>query len=120
MTTLTEPLSSREDEQQTARILDILKEQGAEVTWNDKIPDPDNPEQPRQIDVTIKRDNLLTIAECRLHGRPQDVKWIEELYGRRVSLRASSVIAVSSSGFTSGAIASSRARTRRRFTRVTK
>ncbi len=32
------------------------------------------------------------------------LKWIEELIGRRISLEADSVIAVSSSGFTSGAI----------------
>jgi hypothetical protein len=108
MAKLNEPVTPEEFEQQAARIVDILKDDGAKVTWDDKIPDPDNPAQLRQIDVTIKRDNLLTIVECRLHNRPQDVKWIEELYGRHVSLKADSVIAVSSSGFTSGAIAKAR------------
>ncbi len=32
------------------------------------------------------------------------VKWIEELIGRRVSLEANAIVAVSASGFTSGAI----------------
>ena len=72
--------------------------------WNDRIPDPDNPNQPRQIDITVIWDNELTIIECRIHNRKQDVNWIEELMGRRVSLKADAVIAVSASGFTDGAI----------------
>ena len=51
----------------------------------------------------------MTLVECRDHQAPQDVKWIEELIGRRISLAAQSVIAVSSSGFTSGAVAKARA-----------
>jgi hypothetical protein len=39
------------------------------------------------------------MVECRQHQSPQDVQWIEELIGRRVSLPADSAIAVSSSGF---------------------
>jgi hypothetical protein len=74
------------------------------VTWNNHIPDPDNPAQPRQIDVTIKRDGALTLVECRQHKSKQNVKWIEELMGRRISLGAQGVIAVSSSGFTAGAV----------------
>ncbi len=68
----------------------LLKDTGTEVKWNDRIPDPDNPGQERQIDVSIRRDNLLTIVECRLHSEPQDVRWIEELFGRRTSLNADS------------------------------
>jgi hypothetical protein len=105
MTKFNEPVTSVEFEQQIARIIEVLKDEGAKVTWDDKIPDPDNLAQSRQIDITIRRDDLLTIVECRLHNRPQDVKWIEELYGRRVSLNAQGVIGVSSSGFTTGAIA---------------
>jgi len=65
---------------------------------------PDNPSQPRQIDITIKRDGKLTLVECRHHRSRQNVKWIEEMMGRRVSLEADCAIAVSSSGFTSGAL----------------
>jgi len=97
--------TSKKFEHQIKRIHDLLEQPGSEVTWNDRLPDPDNPKQPRQIDVTIRRDNKLTMIECRIHKEKQDVKWIEELIGRRKSLRADAVIAVSASGFTEGAIA---------------
>lgn len=91
-------------EQQIHRLHELVDGTDAEVTWNDRIPDPDNPKQPRQIDITIRRGDALTIVECRIHQERQDVKWIEELIGRRISLQAASVIAVSASGFTEGAI----------------
>jgi len=97
-------MTPTEFEKKVKWIESILKGQSAEVKWNDKIPDPDNPDQQRQIDITIKRDGFLIIVECRLHSVPQDVTWIEELYGRRISLKANSVIAVSASGFTKGAV----------------
>jgi Restriction endonuclease len=53
--------------------------------------------------VTIPREGHLTLIECRLTKKRQDVKWIEELIGRRQSLGAQTVIAVASAGFTSGA-----------------
>ena len=87
-------------EQQVERIHQLLDAEGATVTWNDRIPDPDNPSQPRQIDISIRRDGMLTLVECRIHKNPQDVTWIEELMGRRTSLKADAVIAVSASGFT--------------------
>lgn len=95
---------SEKFERKIERIYRLLKGSEATVTWNDKIPDPDNPSQLRQIDITIKKDNWLTLVECRLHKKKQDVKWIEELIGRRQSLKADLVVAVSSSGFTKGAI----------------
>ena len=91
-------------EQMTARIHELLEGQEADVKWNEKIPDPDNPKQARQIDVLVRKDELLNFIECRIHKEKQDVTWIEELIGRRTSLNADSVIAVSASGFTSGAI----------------
>ena len=96
---------SQKFERQIGRINELIKQQGSKITWNDHILDPDNPEQPRQIDITICQDNQLTLVECRIHKKKQDVKWIEELIGRRVSLKADAVIAVSASGFTEGAIA---------------
>lgn len=95
-------------EQQIHRIHELLEGSGAEVTWNDHIPDPDNPSQPRQIDVTIRRDGKLTLVECRHRQSPQDVTWIEELMGRHVSLGAGTTIAVSSSGFTTSALQKAR------------
>jgi hypothetical protein len=90
-------------ERQVHRIHELLVRSHTDVTWNDHIPDPDNPAQMRQIDITIRRDGELTIIECRLSRRRQDVKWIEELIGRRQSLGAQAIIAVASAGFTAGA-----------------
>ena len=95
-------------EQRIQRIHELLDGSGADVTWNDHVPDPDNLEQQRQIDVTVRRGDHLTLIECRIRKGRQDVKWIEELIGRRASLRAHSVIAVSASGFSSGAIRKAR------------
>lgn len=97
-----------EFERQIARILTTLSANKEQVIWNDKFPDPDNPTQLRQVDISIRRADSLTIVECRLHNRPQDVKWVEELYGRRVSLNATAVIGISSSGFTKGALEKAR------------
>ena len=96
--------ASDEFEKQIKRINDVLVQDHAEVTWNDKIPDPDNPKQPRQIDITIRRNGEITHIECRDHKVPQGSKWIEELYGRKISLQAIAMVGVSSSGFTEGAI----------------
>lgn len=98
------PRASDTFEQRIHRIHELLEGSNAIVTWDDKVPDPENPKRPRQIDVTIKRGRHVTLIECRIHHKRQDVKWIEELIGRRASLHAHSVIAVSASGFTAGAI----------------
>jgi hypothetical protein len=90
----------KEFERQVERIHQLLEVEGSTVTWDDHITDPDSPSQPRQIDVSIRRDGSLTLVECRIHKEPQDVTWIEELMGRRTSLKADAVIAVSASGFT--------------------
>jgi len=95
---------SEKFEHQIRRIHQLIEQPDSAITWNDRIPDPDNPKQPRQIDITIRRDNKLTLVECRIHREKQDVKWIEELIGRRASLKGDAVIAVSASGFTEGAI----------------
>lgn len=99
---------SEEFELMVTRIHEVLEGENAQVEWNERIPDPDNPTQNRQIDVTIRKGNLFNIVECRLHKQKQDVKWIEELIGRGLSLEADSVTAVSSSGFTLGAIKKAR------------
>ncbi len=97
---MTDLLPYKRFERQIERIHRLLEAEESEVTWDDHIPDPDSPNRLRQIDVTIRRDGSLTLVECRLHKEPQDVTWIEELIGRRISLRADAVIAVSDSGFT--------------------
>jgi Restriction endonuclease len=90
-------------ERQVSRIHELLERSGCCVTWNDHIPDPDNPKQVRQIDVTIRRGEVFTVIECRLSRKRQNVKWIEELMGRRQSLGAQAIIGVASAGFTMGA-----------------
>lgn len=101
--------ASNNFEKQIERIHSLLEDEDSIVTWNDHLPDPDNPSQPRQIDVSIRRNNALTLVECRIHAEPQGVQWIEELIGRRSSLKADAVIAVSASGFTRGAILKAKA-----------
>ena len=91
-------------EQQIKRIHDVLLQDHGIVTWNDRIPDPDNPKQSRQIDISVKINDEFIHIECRYHKAKQNIKWVEELFGRKVSLEASSIIGVSSSGFTDGAI----------------
>jgi hypothetical protein len=95
--------SSKALERQVSRIHELLERSHECVTWDDHIPDPDNPKQLRQIDVTIRRGDKLTLIECRLWRGHQGVKWIEELVGRRESLGAHVIIGVSSTGFTKGA-----------------
>lgn len=95
--------TSKALERQICRVYELLERSPSKVTWDDRVRDPDNPKQFRQIDITIRRQGRLTIVECRLSKRRQDVKWIEELIGRRKSLGAHAIVAVSSSGFTSGA-----------------
>jgi hypothetical protein len=40
-------VNPEEFEKQIERILQILEAEGASITWNDRIPDPDNPSQLR-------------------------------------------------------------------------
>jgi hypothetical protein len=96
--------TSVEFERLVERIYQLVEEEGSEVTWNDHVVDPDNPDQSRQIDVTIERQGRRTHVECRIRKAPQDVTWIEGLIGRRLSLKADAIIAVSASGFTTGAV----------------
>ena len=96
--------ASNEFEIMISRIHELLESEDAIVEWNERIPDPDNPGQGRQVDVLVRKKGLKTLIECRLHNKPQDVKWIEELMGRRTSLNADAIVAVSASGFTSGAV----------------
>jgi hypothetical protein len=91
-------------EKQISRIYKVLAEKGHTVTWNEKIPDPDNLKQQRQIDILVTTKSGCIHIECRDRQSPQDVNWIEKLVGRKNSLGAASMIAVSSTGFTEGAL----------------
>ncbi|MFZ1468763.1 MAG: restriction endonuclease [Paracoccaceae bacterium] len=82
------------------RILSLSRENVTNLICDDRVIDPDGDGRTRQVDITYKRDDALVHVECRDHKNPQDVKWIEELIGRRASLRPDIMIGVSSSGFT--------------------
>jgi hypothetical protein len=56
-------------ERQVHQIHELLVGSHADVTWNDHIPDPDNPEQLRQVDITIRRHGEFTLIECRSSRR---------------------------------------------------
>lgn len=67
----------------------------------------------REIDIRISsrndsKDRML--LECRAHKRKQDVQWIDAIDGKARSLGFKKVVAISSSGFTGGAIAEARDR----------
>lgn len=96
-------------EQLTVRIHTLIEPTGATVIWNERVPDPDTGSL-RQIDGIIKRDGKTIHIECRNHNSPQDVKWIEELIGRRESLQADGIIAVSLSGFSQPALSKAKAK----------
>lgn len=51
---------------------------------------------------------ILIILECRDRKRVEDITWIEQLAAKRDAIGAHKAIAVSSSGFTSGAIKKAR------------
>lgn len=68
----------------------------------------------REVDVSLRgvvgSHDILIILECRDRKAPQDVTWIEQLASKRDDIRANKAIAVSSSGFTRGAIEKARDR----------
>lgn len=101
--------TSKELEQLAVRIHKLIEPTGATVTWDEHISDPDTGSS-RQIDGIIKRDGKTIHIECRDHKDPQDVMWIEELIGRRESLQADGIIAVSLSGFGQPALAKAKAK----------
>jgi hypothetical protein len=73
----------------------------SKVTWNSSIPDPDDPTQARQIDILIEEPgSRRTSVECRDRAGAQSVMWIEELIGRKLSLRLDGMIGVAVNGFT--------------------
>jgi hypothetical protein len=61
----------------------------------------------REVDVAVRgrigSHRVLVIVECRDRAGAQDVRWIEELVGKRSDVGANVAVAVSSSGFTTAA-----------------
>lgn len=101
--------SPEEFEQQIYRIHTLIENTGAqaEIKWRDHVPDFADGRS-REVDISIRKDGRFTFVECRHRSRPQDKLWIEQLAGKRQLLNADAVIAVSSSGFSKGAIAAAK------------
>lgn len=61
----------------------------------------------REIDIYVEIPTFAQVfkiaIECRDHGRPQDIGWIDSLIGKTIDLKLDKVIAVSSSGYTKAA-----------------
>jgi hypothetical protein len=62
----------------------------------------------REVDIslrsTIGSSDILIIVECRDRKGTEDVTWIEQLSQKRIDVGAHKALAVSSTGFSSGAI----------------
>ncbi len=98
------PSLSDEFELLQSRVFKLINSGAKSVEWNVHLADPDTDSQ-RQIDVLILEGDGRRIAvECRRRESVQDVMWIEELHGRKLSLGFDQVIAVSKSGFTKPAV----------------
>jgi hypothetical protein len=87
-------------EQLNARVSKLIHGANAQVTWNANIPDPDDVTQTRQIDALIEKGGLRTGVECRDREAAQSVMWVEELVGRKQSLKLDAMIGVAVNGFT--------------------
>ncbi len=59
------PVVRRRSAPSDAVIHQLLEGRDAKVTWNDRLSDPDNPQQGRQIDVTIRRNGKLTLTRMQ-------------------------------------------------------
>jgi len=79
----------------------------AEIGINEKLKDIDTGRF-RQIDITIRLSDgptqFLGIVEVRDRSRPIGVRYVEEIFGKKRSVRADAAFLVSKSGFTKTAI----------------
>ncbi|MGY0233919.1 restriction endonuclease [Longispora urticae] len=95
----------REFELLAERILAELQPDAA-VKWNDLI-DGHITEAKRQVDVSIRwtsgDDEYLTIVQAKDHGRPADIKVVDEFLSVIRDVKASSGILICRSGFTKAA-----------------
>ena len=84
-----------------------LGPEGIRVTSPDYIVGKESKSR-REVDITLRGQvgstSVLIIIECRDQKGNEDVRWIEEIASKRKDVGANRAIAVSSSGFTAGAI----------------
>jgi hypothetical protein len=88
-------------------VLEKMDMVGAEIKTRDKIYDKVAKEL-REVDVSVRfqkgSHDFLIVFECRDRTRKNGPDWIEQIVQKTRDLGANKVIAVSSSGFTEGAI----------------
>jgi hypothetical protein len=97
----------RDLEALVARLEAVLGGTDVEVTSPDSLTDKGTGED-REVDVSLRgrlgSSSQLVIMECRDRSRVQDVTWIEQVASKRDSVGADTAVAVSSSGFSKGAV----------------
>ena len=71
-----------------------LKAQGSQVTWLDQSLDPNDITEPRVIDITIRRNERLTLVGIRDDRLLDPSGWIADLARQRRNLKADGAIAV--------------------------
>jgi hypothetical protein len=85
----------------------ISEPEDISVTWDDHI-EGQYSKTDRQIDVSLKYkvnpSDTRAIVECRDRSKFQDVTWIDSLIGKCGDVGTSQAIAVTTSGFTKGAV----------------
>jgi hypothetical protein len=63
----------------------------------------------REVDVCITTEvtgHIVVVSlECRDHKRPQNIEWVEQMYGKHSTLPTNHLVLVSKSGFTPQALA---------------
>jgi Restriction endonuclease len=93
-------------EQLVAELERVLGPTDVVITSPDKIVGKLS-KQEREVDVSLRAGvgsaQILVIIECRDRQDPQDVRWVEELTGKREDVGADKAIAVSPTGFSAAA-----------------
>ncbi|MGA2160973.1 MAG: restriction endonuclease [Methanoregula sp.] len=88
-------------------LLEKFDVEGATITSPDHIIDKVT-NVPREVDISVKfqkgSHNFLIVLECRDRKTKGGVEWIEQITQKTRDIGANKVIAVSTSGFTKGAI----------------
>ena len=84
-----------------------LGNEGIKVTSPDYI-EGKKSKSPREVDISLRSQigssDILVIVECRDRKGNEDVTWIEQLATKREDVGADKAVAVSSTGFSKGAI----------------
>ncbi len=61
----------------------------------------------REVDVVVRSTTggwpLVICLECRDHGRPSTVAWVEQMYSKHLDLETNKLILVAKAGFTRSA-----------------